>query len=71
MFEMLGSLVETITSIIQSLVSFVGYIPKLFKFVTIGVSSLVTMFNFLPSWVFVIGSLTLAGAVIWIIVEII
>lgn len=71
MLEILQSFGEVIVSIVQSFIMFLGYIPKFFRLVTVGVSTLTTMFNFLPSWVFVIGSVTLAGAVIWIIIEII
>lgn len=71
MLELLSSLVDMIGSIISSLIHFIGYIPKLFKMIASGSQTLLAMFNYLPSWVFAIGSITIAIAVIWIIIEII
>lgn len=71
MLEMISSLLESIVSVITGLIHFIGYIPKLFTMITSGTQTLLTMFNYLPAWLFAIGSVTIAGAVIWIIVEII
>lgn len=71
MLEILASFFEMIGSIVEGLIHFIGYIPKLFRMITAGNQIMLTMFNELPAWLFVIGSVTLAGAVIWIVVEII
>ncbi len=71
MLEAIASFFEMIGSVITSLIHMITYIPKLFSMLASGSQMLLTMFNYLPAWVFVIGSVTLAGAVIWIIIEII
>lgn len=71
MIEMLQSFFEMVGSIVEGLIHFIGYIPKLFRMITSGSQAMLEMFNYLPGWVFAIGSVTIAVAVIWIIVEII
>lgn len=71
MLEIIASFFEMVGSIVEGLIHFISYIPKLFRMITAGNQIMLTMFNELPAWLFVIGSVTLAGAVIWIVVEII
>lgn len=60
-----------IGSIIRGIVHFISYIPKLFELLNFGSNTMLSMFNYLPGWLFAIGSVTIAVAIIWIIVEII
>lgn len=71
MIKLFQSIFNLINSLVQGIIHFISYIPKLFEFISEGSSTLLSMFNYLPEWIFVIGSLTIGIAVIWIIVEII
>ena len=71
MIRILTSFFEMITSIIRGIVHFITYIPKFFELITSGSNMMLEMFNYLPGWLFAVGSVTIAVAVIWIIVEII
>ena len=71
MLEMIASFFEMVGSVISGLIHFIGYIPKLFRMIASGSNMMLDMFNYLPGWIFAIGSVTIAVAVIWIIVEII
>lgn len=71
MFEWLKTIGEATISIFQSLVNVFLKIPKIFQMVNVGTSMMLSLFNQLPSWLFVCGSVTIAVCVIWIIIEII
>lgn len=71
MFQAITSFFEMIASIIRGIVHFITYIPKFFEIASSGSQTMLEMFNYLPGWLFAIGSVTIAGAVIWIILEII
>lgn len=71
MFEAIKSFFNVIISIIRGIVHFITYIPKFFSMVAEGSNTMLAMFNYLPAWIFAIGSVTIAIAVIWIILEII
>lgn len=71
MIKLFQSFFSLITSVVRGLIHFIQYIPKLFEFISTGSGTLLSMFNYLPSWIFVVGSVTIGIAVIWIIVEII
>lgn len=71
MFRAITSFFEMIVSIIRGFFHMITYIPKMFELIAFGNQSMLEMFNYLPGWLFALGSLTIAVAVIWIIVEII
>lgn len=71
MLEMLASFFEMVGSVIESIIHLFMHIGDLFRMIVAGNQIMLTLFNEMPSWIFVIGSVTLAGAVIWIVVEII
>lgn len=62
---------NAIGSFFQSLLTFFAKIPQLFRIISYGVNTLLTCFNLLPDWFFILGSVTLLVAVLWIVVEII
>lgn len=69
--ESILQFLNTIGSGFQQLFHFLARIPQLFRIISFGVSTLVTCFNMLPEWFFVLGVVTILAAVLWIIVEII
>lgn len=71
MFQAIKSFFDVVISIIRGIVHFISYIPKFFVMVSEGANTMLGIFNYMPAWIFAIGSVTIAIAVIWIILEII
>lgn len=53
------SLFSMIVGILDSIVSFIKYIPKLVGIIGYGANEMLSMFNYLPQVLFIVGSIIL------------
>lgn len=70
-WDTIVSFFDLITSSIMSMFQMLLKIPKLFKMIGYAVNEIGIVWNFLPDWLLVLGTVTLVAAVLWIIIEII
>lgn len=71
MWDTIISFFNLIGSALQSMVELFFKIPKLFKMITYSVNELGVLWNMMPDWFFILGTITIVAAVLWIIIEII